>query len=198
MSSASIQNVGRRSSVSRRAVFFDRDGVINKVILRDGKPFSPRKLEEFVLNDGIREAVSGLKGRGFKVIVVSNQPDLARGEISQDLLDRMTQRMTLEIPFDDIYICPHDDHHQCSCRKPKPGMLLEASKKWKIDLPSSYFIGDTWKDMEAGKAAGCKTILLDAIYNQGVSCDFRVKSLTEAGCLILASMTPKAFTSFKK
>jgi D-glycero-D-manno-heptose 1,7-bisphosphate phosphatase len=188
MSSARIQNDGRRSSVNCRAVFLDRDGVINKVILRDGKPFSPRSLEEFVLNDGIRETVSLLKDNGFKVIVVSNQPDVARGDISRNVLDRMTQLMTQEIPFDDIYICPHDDQDQCSCRKPKPGMLLEAARKWNIDLEHSYFIGDTWKDIEAGKVAGCKTILLDVIYNREVTCDFRVKSLFEATSIILASL----------
>ncbi len=171
--------------VKNVAVFFDRDGVINKVILRDGKPCSPRKLEEFVFNEGIRETVSKLKDNGYKIIVISNQPELARGYISQETLELMSQKITEEIPIDDVFICPHDDHHQCSCRKPKPGMLLEAAQEWKIDLNASFFIGDTWKDMEAGKAAGCKTILLDAIYNQEVHSDFRVRSLFEVVSIIL-------------
>jgi len=165
--------------MKHRAVFLDRDGVINKVILKDGKPYSPRKIDEFVINDGIKEVVQHLKERGFKVFIVSNQPDLARGEITQDVLDTMTQKVKSEIPIDDIYICPHDDHHKCSCRKPRPGMLLQAAQKWGIDLTESFLIGDTWKDMEAGKAAGCKTILLDAPYNQDVQSDFRVKSVSE-------------------
>jgi D-glycero-D-manno-heptose 1,7-bisphosphate phosphatase len=167
------------SEVKERAVFLDRDGVINKVILCDGKPYSPRKYDEFVLNDGIREAVCKMKELGYKILVVSNQPDLARGEITQGVLDLMTERMCGEIPIDNVYICPHDDIHQCSCRKPKPGMLLEAASRWEIDLSSSFIVGDTWKDMEAGKAAGCKTILLDALYNQDIQCDFRVNSFLE-------------------
>lgn len=167
-----------------RAVFLDRDGVVNKVILRDGKPYSPRKIEEFVFNDGVREAVYRLKEAGFKALVVSNQPDLARGEITQNTLDMMTEKLKSEIPIDDIYICPHDDHHQCSCRKPKPGMLIKAAKEWNIALAASFLIGDTWKDIEAGKAAGCKAILLDAPYNQETGCDYRVQSLGEAVALI--------------
>ena len=161
-----------------RAVFLDRDGVINRVILLDGKPYSPRKYDEFILNDGIRESVYKIKELGY------NQPDLARGQITQGVLDLMTQKMRWEIPLDDVYICPHDDHHGCSCRKPKPGMLIQAAEKWKIDLASSFLIGDTWKDIQAGKAAGCKTVLLDAPYNQDVPCEFRVKSLLEAFELI--------------
>ncbi len=162
-----------------RVVFLDRDGVINRVILRDGRPYSPRTIEEFVFNDGIQEAVRRLKEAGFKTIVVSNQPDLARGEIAQDVLDTMTRKVRSEIPVDDIYICPHDDVHQCSCRKPKPGMLIEAAMKWNIDLSASFFIGDTWKDRDAGRAAGCKTILLDAPYNQDVDPDFRIRAISE-------------------
>jgi D-glycero-D-manno-heptose 1,7-bisphosphate phosphatase len=171
--------------VKERAVFLDRDGVINKVIFRNGLPASPRSLEEFGLNDGIRQTARRLKDYGFRIIVVTNQPDLVRGEITKGILDLMTQRMRWEIPIDDVFICPHDDHHQCSCRKPKPGMLIHAASRWKIDLSSSFMIGDTWKDIEAGKAAGCKTILLDAAYNQEVECDFRVKSLLEAADLII-------------
>lgn len=176
--------------MKHRAVFLDRDGVINKVILKDGKPYSPRKIDEFVINDGIKEVVQHLKERGFKVFIVSNQPDLARGEITQDVLDTMTQKVKSEIPIDDIYICPHDDHHKCSCRKPRPGMLLQAAQKWGIDLTGSFLIGDTWKDMEAGKACGCKTILLDACYNQDAHCDLRVKSLSEAVSIILEKSKP--------
>ena len=174
-----------KSSKRGPAVFFDRDGVINKVILRDDKPFSPRKLEEFIFNDGIQDIVSRLKANGYRAIVISNQPDLARGHITQETLDLMTERVKQEIPFDDVFICPHDDGDQCACRKPKPGMILEAAKKWKIDLRASYVIGDTWKDMEAGKTAGCTTVLLDAVYNQNVPSDFRLKSLAEAAAVIL-------------
>ena len=172
-----------------RAVFFDRDGVVNKVIVRDGKPYSPRTIEEFILNDGIREAAYHLRTRGFRVFVVSNQPDIARGKLSNDVLDLMIRRMRWEIPIDDVYICPHDEVHQCSCRKPKPGMLMELASRWNIDLLSSFMIGDTWKDIEAGKAAGCRTILLDAPYNQNTDCEYRVRSLSEAVNLIIKSFS---------
>ena len=171
--------------MKKRAIFLDRDGVINKVILRDGKPYSPKTFDEFVFNDGIREIVCKMKELGYRVFVVSNQPDIARGEISQDILNLMTQKMRFELPVDDVYICPHDDHHDCLCRKPKPGMLIQAAEDWKIDLSLSFMIGDTWKDMEAGKAAGCKTILLDIPYNQSVQCDFHLKTLSEAVDLII-------------
>jgi D-glycero-D-manno-heptose 1,7-bisphosphate phosphatase len=173
------------ASARGRAVFFDRDGVVNKIILRDGKPFSPRTIEEFVLTEGIRETVSSLKKRGYKTILISNQPEVARGRITLDTLDQMMQRVQREVGLDDLFICLHDDDDRCACRKPEPGMILEASRKWKIDLRASFVIGDTWKDMEAGKAAGCKTILLDAVYNRDVRSDFRVTSLAEAAELIL-------------
>jgi D-sedoheptulose 7-phosphate isomerase len=163
-----------------RAIFLDRDGVINKVIFSDGRPASPRKLEDFVFTDGIHQATRQLRENGFRIIVVSNQPDLARGKITEGLLDKMTQRIRKEIPIDDVYICPHDDVHQCACRKPKPGMLLQAAQKWNLDLTRSFIVGDTQKDMEAGKAAACKTILLDAPYNQDALCDFRAFSLRDA------------------
>jgi len=172
-----------------RAIFLDRDGVINKVILRDGKPYSPRKVEEFILNDEVREVIQVWKDYGFKVIVVSNQPDLGRGEMTEGNFELMVKQMRRELPIDDIYICPHDDSNQCSCRKPKPGMLIEAASKWDIDLSSSFMIGDTWRDMEAGRAAGCKTLLLDAPYNQNVLCDLRVASIMEAKEIILSSIS---------
>jgi len=171
--------------VKKRAVFLDRDGVINKIVFREGQPESPRSLEEFVMNDGIRETARKLKDAGFRVIVVSNQPDVARGRMTQGTLDLMNQRIACEIPVDDIYVCPHDDSQQCTCRKPKPGMLMKAALEWNIDLSSSFMIGDTWKDMEAGKAAGCKTILLNTAYNRDIQSDFSVKSLKEAADLII-------------
>jgi len=171
--------------VTERAVFLDRDGVINEIVWREGRPESPRNLAEFVLNGGIQEIVQKLKDHGFRIIVVTNQPDLARGKISPDSLNLMIQRVRQEIPVDGYYVCPHDDYHQCSCRKPKPGMLIKAALEWNIDLSSSFMIGDTWKDMEAGKAAGCKTILLNTFYNGDTHCHFSVKSLKEAADLII-------------
>ena len=168
------------SPIPNRAIFLDRDGVINKVLFRDGLPVSPRSIEELVLNDGIREAVSEFRKHGFKIIVITNQPDIARRKVPVEALDGMTRQMKQELPIDDVFMCLHDDGDECSCRKPKPGLLLQAAQKWDIYLPESFFIGDTWKDVEAGRSAGCKTVLLDASYNQEVAPDLRVKSLSEA------------------
>lgn len=168
---------------ARKAIFLDRDGVVNKVLLNNDKPLSPRKLDEFELLPKVKEALTFFKEIGFLNIIVTNQPDIARGFMKIEDLERMHALIREKFPIDDIYVCPHDDSDNCSCRKPKPGMLLYASKKWNIDLSSSYLIGDTWKDVEAGKLAGCKTILIDMPYNQGIECDLRVASLAEiAGC----------------
>jgi len=110
------------------AVFLDRDGVVNKIILRDGLPASPRNLKEFVFNDGIRDAIGRLKEWGYLIIVVTNQPDVARGNITRELLDSISRKIKQEISIDDIYACLHDDEDQCSCRKPKPGNSLHGRR----------------------------------------------------------------------
>lgn len=163
-----------------RGVFLDRDGVLNKAIVRDGKAYSPKSREEFVLADDAVGAVAALHEAGFKVIVITNQPDIARGELNPADLDWMTGKILSETKVDEVLVCPHDDHHVCSCRKPSPGMLLEGAKKWNIVLAESYMIGDGWKDMDAGKRAGCKCLLIDAEYNKGVSADGHVSCLMDA------------------
>lgn len=167
------------------AVFLDRDGVVNKVLIRDGKVYSPRALEEFNWEIGVQEAIRRLKEMRFMVIVVTNQPDIARGKISQNILDAMTEKIYSTLSVDAVLVCPHDDRDECTCRKPKAGMILEAIKKWDIDCQSSFVIGDSWKDMVAGQAAGCTTILLDRFYNQETECDHKVGSLEEAANLII-------------
>lgn len=169
----------------RRAIFLDRDGVINKVLLNEGKPFSPRRFDEFELIPEVQEILHSFKESGFIIIVVTNQPDIARGLMKMEELIRMHELIKEKFPVDDIMICSHDDTDNCYCRKPKPGMLLDAAKKWNIDLAKSFLIGDTWKDMEAGQSAGCKTFLIDTPYNQDVKSDYRVKKLYEAWKIIV-------------
>lgn len=164
----------------QRAIFLDRDGVINRVIMKEGKPYSPRKLSDFQLTDGIKGVLDHLKEAGFLLIVVTNQPDISRGLITWDALEAIHNLIRPELPVDDIIVCPHDDADECDCRKPKPGMIIESARKWDIDIESSFIIGDTWKDMEAGKSAGCTTILLDAPYNQDVKSDHRINDIWEA------------------
>lgn len=168
-----------------RAVFLDRDGVINKEIVRNGKVSSPRTRNEFVIIYESVQAIEIMKAAGFKVIVVTNQPDITRGKLSLADLKWMTNRTLSETDVDEVVVCPHDDCDNCDCRKPKPGMLLKHAEKWQIDLSLSYIVGDSWRDMAAGKAAGCTCILIDKEYNKGVECSFLVGSLPEAAELII-------------
>jgi D-glycero-D-manno-heptose 1,7-bisphosphate phosphatase len=164
----------------KKAVFLDRDGVINRVLLKDGIPCSPRTIKELVLNDGIANFLAQTRKAGFLNIVFTNQPDITRGLMDPENLQVIHDFLRKNLAIDDIYLCPHDDADNCFCRKPKPGMLIEAAQKWDINLDISFIIGDQWKDVKAGKNAGCITILLDFPYNKKVECDFRSTDLRSA------------------
>jgi len=164
----------------KRAVFFDRDGVINEVLFRGGeKPIAPWKLEEFKLITGIEKPLEKLQQMDFFLFVVSNQPDIAKKYVDLSIVNIMNEIILKTFPIKEIMICPHEDRHKCHCRKPKPGMLIDLSKKWLIDLNKSFIIGDSWKDIEAGRAAGCATILLDKRYNRSVEADYHVINLDD-------------------
>ncbi len=167
------------------AVFLDRDGVINEVSIRDGRPFSPRRFDDFKLIDGVKAVLGAFRKNGFANIIVTNQPDIARGLMEQGELDRMHGLIREKLPVDDIFACPHDDKDNCECRKPKPGMLLAAAKKWGADLSRSFMIGDSWRDVGAGRAAGCTTILVDRPYNQDADSNFRANDLSSTLAVIL-------------
>jgi D-glycero-D-manno-heptose 1,7-bisphosphate phosphatase len=170
-----------------KAAFLDRDGVINANLERDGRPVAPTTLEEFRFLPGVEEAVLRLKTAGFLVIVVTNQPDLATGRTSAETVDAMHAEIRRRLDVNDIKICPHVDADNCNCRKPKPGMILEAAAERGIDLAASYVVGDRWRDIEAGRAAGCLTIFVDYGYVQDgpVRPDKIVRSLSEAAAFIL-------------
>jgi len=170
-----------------RAVFLDRDGVINANLERDGKPVAPTCLAEFRILPGVIEAVWRLKAAGFLIVIATNQPDVRNGITTQAAMEAMHAEIRKHMPIDDIMICLHNDADKCSCRKPKPGLLLEAAARHGIDLKSSYFVGDRWKDVHAGKAAGCRTIFVDYGYvqDQPAAPDKTVTSLTEAAAFIL-------------
>lgn len=169
----------------QKAVFFDRDGVIVEPIIKNGKPFSARDIEEFRLMPEAIKPLKILKEHGFLNIVITNQPDIARGLITTDAIEKMNAFLKGKLPVDDIFVCPHDDADNCSCRKPKPGMLFEAARKWNVDLQSTFFVGDQWKDTDAGKQAGCKTIIIDYPYNKQVKADFRASNLAAAVKIVL-------------
>lgn len=165
-----------------RAVFLDRDGVINRAFLRDGKPHPPTHLSELEILPDVPEALNRLKVLGFRLLVITNQPDVARGTQSRQEVEAMNQLLQEKLPLDEIRVCYHDDHNHCACRKPEPGMLLEAARDLNLDLASSFMVGDRWRDMEAGKRAGCITIFIDRGYSESlrVDCNVKVKSLAEA------------------
>jgi D-glycero-D-manno-heptose 1,7-bisphosphate phosphatase len=152
----------------RPAVFLDRDGVLNRVSIRDGMPFGPTSPGDFVLVDGAAADVRRLKEAGYAVIVATNQPELARGGLRAESLEAMHARLRAEVPVDAIFVCPHDDGDRCGCRKPRPGLLLSAAREHGIDLPRSYMVGDRWRDVEAGKAAGCRTVFVEMGYREAL------------------------------
>jgi D-sedoheptulose 7-phosphate isomerase len=177
----------------RRAVFLDRDGVINRAFVRDGKPFPPPTPQELEIIPGVPEALRDLKAHGYELLVVTNQPDVGRGKQSRQALDAIHQSLLASLPLDDILVCCHTDQDKCDCRKPLPGMLLEAARRHHIDLSASFMVGDRWRDIEAGYNAGCKTILIDYGYSERPPDrvpDLRVGSLREAADWIIRS-TPK-------
>jgi D-glycero-D-manno-heptose 1,7-bisphosphate phosphatase len=173
----------------RTAVFLDRDGVINENVLRDGKPVAPTQLAEFRLLPDVEKAVRRLKEAGYVVIVCTNQPDIATGRTSQTTLDAMHRLVREKLEVDDIKVCFHTDKDGCDCRKPKPGMLLAAAQQHGIDLSASYMVGDRWRDIAAGRAAGCTTIFVDYGYEQDGpnEPDHVSTSLPEAVEIILAT-----------
>jgi len=147
-----------------RAVFLDRDGVLNRPLIRRGLPYSPSRLEEVEILPGVPEACYSLRTHGFLLVVVTNQPDVARGLVDRSVVEEIHAFLRTRIPLDDIRACYHDDRDGCECRKPKPGMLLAAARDWNIDLSRSFMLGDRWKDIEAGRRAGCRTIFIDHRY----------------------------------
>lgn len=166
----------------RSAVFLDRDGVLNRAIVRDRKPYPPSGLAELELLPGVVEACSVLRRAGFLLIVVTNQPDVARGMQRREVVEAINDVLRVQIPVHDIRVCYHDDADGCTCRKPQPGLLLQAARDWGINLVSSFMVGDRWKDMEAGRGAGCRTIFIDYGYaeEQQSTPDCRMRSLREA------------------
>ena len=171
----------------RKAVFLDRDGVLNKAIVKLGKPYPPENLNELEIIRGVKEAVLLLKQHDFLLIVVTNQPDVARGKTSKNAVETLNFRLKKQLNIDEFLTCYHDDQDNCNCRKPKPGLIVSASKNWNIDLSQSYMVGDRWRDIEAGHNAGCQTIFIDYRYceRQPKAYDFTANNLYEASKIII-------------
>ncbi|MDC0033711.1 HAD-IIIA family hydrolase [Alphaproteobacteria bacterium] len=180
----------KTSAQDRRAVFLDRDGVLTRAIVRDGRPYAPCVLDDFKIVAEAKPAMTRLKGAGFLLIVVTNQPDLARGQLTENVLAAMNKAMTAALPIDDVFVCGClEEDENCDCYKPRPGMLHAAAKKWDIALNLSFLIGDRWRDIGAGKAAGCRTVFIDNGYTKDHRPDrpdVEARSLTEACDRIIA------------
>jgi D-glycero-D-manno-heptose 1,7-bisphosphate phosphatase len=173
----------------RRAVFLDRDGVLNRAVVRDGEPSPPESLASLEVLPGAAEACATLRAAGFLLVVVTNQPDIARGAKSREDVDVLNRRLSELLPLDEIRVCPHDDDDRCECRKPAPGQLVAAARERGLDLRHSVMVGDRWRDIEAGKRAGCWTVFVNHGYTerQPEAPDLTVKSLGEAVPWILAT-----------
>lgn len=164
------------------AVFLDRDGVLNEAVIRDGMPFAPLSVEDVVIPHGAAEALDRLRAAGFRLIMVTNQPDIVRGKVLRSTVDAINNYIRSRLRVDAVEMCTHDDADNCPCRKPKPGMLIHAAERDGISLADSFLIGDRWRDIEAGRQAGCRTILIGDGYVEGIKSppDIAVSNLAEA------------------
>ena len=172
------------------AVFLDRDGVINRAIVRDGVPHPPDNVAAVEVLPGVREALDLLAAAGLPRIVVTNQPDVARGSQTIEAVEAINQFLADNLPITSFYVCYHDTSDGCDCRKPRPGMLLRAATEHGIDLVRSFMVGDRWGDIEAGRAAGCRSILIDMPYSHPDRCkpEARVADLLEAARRIVRAV----------
>jgi D-glycero-D-manno-heptose 1,7-bisphosphate phosphatase len=175
----------------KRAVFLDRDGVINRAVVRDGKPYPPDMLDELEILPGVADTLARLRAAGFVNVIVTNQPDVATGRQRREVVEAMHALLLSRLPVDAVKVCYHADADHCACRKPRPGMLLEAAGELDIDLSASFMVGDRWRDIAAGQAAGCRCFFLDYGYKEKHPENpyVAVKSLPEAGGLILSRET---------
>jgi len=173
-----------------KAVFLDRDGVLNEAVVREGRPYPPAGLEDLKLVPDASEALGRLKAAGFLLLVVTNQPDVAKGTQSRDVVEAINAALRAALPIDDVLVCWHADRDACSCRKPKPGLLLDAASRYGIDLAASFMVGDRWRDIDAGAAAGCRTVLIERDYRERAPAaepDFRAISLASAANWMIAN-----------
>ena len=177
------------SPEGQRAVFLDRDGVLNRALERDGKPYPPTSLAEFEILPGVPEACAKLKAAGFLLVVATNQPDVGRRTLPQASVEAIHAFMCGKLPIDRVEVCYHPGHGEsnCDCRKPRPGMLLRAAHDLGISLAQSWMVGDRWRDIDCGHAAACRTVLIERSYAEPLrqQPDFRARDLTEAANIIL-------------
>jgi D-glycero-D-manno-heptose 1,7-bisphosphate phosphatase len=171
----------------RQAVFLDRDGVLNKSFLVNGIPTGPSSLEQLQILPRVKEGLDSLRKSDFELVVVTNQPDVARGKISKQIVEAIHVNLEAELSINHFYTCYHDDEDDCPCRKPKSGLLKQAARELNLNLQSSFMVGDRWRDISAGQSAGCQCFFVDNFLDerQPVAPFIRVSSLFEAAQIIL-------------
>jgi D-glycero-D-manno-heptose 1,7-bisphosphate phosphatase len=181
-----------KHEVARRAVFLDRDGVLNLPVVRDGQPHPPTSVEDFRLYDDVADGCARLKSAGFLLVVMTNQPDVGRGTQTREVIEAMHVKLQSALPsLDRVEICYHAGEHYgepCDCRKPRPGLILRAAAELKIDLCGSYVIGDRWRDIDCARAAGCRAIFIARGYKERLreTPDFTVGNFRDAVNALLA------------
>jgi D-glycero-D-manno-heptose 1,7-bisphosphate phosphatase len=175
--------------VRRRAVFLDRDGVINRAVMREGKPYSPRSVDALEILPGVPQALERLRSAGYLNVVVTNQPDVGAGKLARSTVEAMHAHLQEKLRIDAVKVCYHTEAENCACRKPRPGMILEASHELGIDVGKSYLVGDRWRDIGAAQAAGCQALFIDYRYAEKLPDKpyVAVNSLAEAAQFILRS-----------
>ena len=183
-----MSEISKKNNLAR-AVFLDRDGVINRALERAGKPYPPTSLAEFEILPEVPAACAKLKAAGFLLVVATNQPDVGRGTLTQEVVDEIHAHMTAQLPIDRVEVCFHPGKgaSDCDCRKPRLGMLLKAARELGIDLARSWMVGDRWRDIDCGHSAGCKTVFIERDYDEQLrqKPDFSARNLGEAADIIL-------------
>ena len=170
------------------AVFLDRDGVLNWSVMRNGKPCPPASLGELELIPGAVDSLKKLVRAGYLLIGVTNQPDVARGTQSREAVEAINSYIKAELPVTAIFTCYHDNQDECSCRKPKPGLIIQGAQEYDIDLSRSWMVGDRWKDISAGQTAGLRTVFVDYHYKEtyhGSAADFIIEDMAVLAEIIL-------------
>ena len=175
-----------KHELAQRAVFLDRDGVLNRAVVRNGHPYPPSRVEDFKLHDGVAAGCARLKAANFLLVVITNQSDVGRGKQTREAVEAMHLKMQSAIPsLDRIEICYHAGERYgepCDCRKPRPGLIVRAAAELKIDLGASYVIGDRWRDVDCARAAGCRVIFIQRGYEESLRevPDFTVENFNDA------------------
>ena len=176
-----------------RVVFLDRDGVINAAVVRNGKPHPPDSVAETRILNDVPQALALLKGAGFRLAVITNQPDVARGTQTQAAVEAINAFLASQLPLDHFEVCYHDEGDGCDCRKPKPGLIYRSARTLGVAAPEGFVVGDRWRDIDAGRAAGCRTVWIDRGYKERLpeSYDRRTTSLLAAAQWIIEQQVPR-------